>query len=478
MGNHSFKSELALDKNITDFQKIALPWARLQNKIKISVVGVKSGDELLIASARISALLDINDKEPEKTFESEMLWGRSLVLPLKPSQIDTLIKNATCGNINIGAVSSLPLEANTDDFSYYFEDNYRSQLSGSLTQPRRLSLSIKGQMHRNAIRNKHTEKEIDNHLMSLDMPFSGLRDFYNYFDVPITDDSIIEICVDGPVLIDSDSKLEGESAKFIIRAAPEFNKDKLHIGFISHSEDSSRGKIPGIIFDWIKSDGRYHGSFVKDLVTARSLQCFAVYDGVVIQRFWLHNNDRQIYKPRAIYSAFDPGYEELKDRLFFCEKKHSRTFEDAVSVLLGLLGFTVSHYGSIPGIAEDAPDIVAMCGQNSILVLECTLGLPDKGDQISKVIQRAELVKSALKSSGWENIRVKAVIVTNLQEAYIRVPIDEAKNRGVAVIFKEKLDDYIEKLYEPLNPAEIYESIAKSSMRQITDSIGSMNWGD
>lgn len=463
---------MALDKNVDDFQKIALPWARLHQKIRISAVGVKSGGELLIASARISVLLDINGNEPERTFESEMLWAKSLVLSLKPSQIDALMRDAICGDINFGFVSSLPPNASADEFSYYFEDNYRSQFSGSSMQSRGLSLLIKSEAYRNAIRNKYTEGEIDNHLMSLDAPFSGLRDFYNYFDVPLASESAIEILVDGPVRIDARSKLEGESAKFIIKAAPGLDKEKLHIGFISHSEDGSRGKIPGIIFDWTESEG----SFVKNPLKTHSLQCFAIYDRAVVQRFWLHNNDRQIYKPRAIYSVFDPGYEELKDRLFFCEKKHSRTFEDAVSILMSLLGFSVSHYGSMPGIAEDAPDIIAMCGQDSILVIECTLGLPDKGDQISKVLQRAELVKSTLKSSGWENIRVNAVIVTNLQETYIRVPIDEAKKRGVAVIFKEKIDNYIEKLYEPLNPAEIYESIAKSSLRQITDSIESVSW--
>ena len=72
-------------------------------------------------------------------------------------------------------------------------------------------------------------------------------------------------------------------------------------------------------------------------------------------------------------------------------------------------------------------------------MVECTIDLPDKGDQVANAIRRAEQARRSLDNSGWPEIQVLPVVATILGEREIAGQKDDAEGKGVLVLCSNDL---------------------------------------
>ena len=124
-------------------------------------------------------------------------------------------------------------------------------------------------------------------------------------------------------------------------------------------------------------------------------------------------------------------------------------------MLMSMLGFSVTQHGRSQKLS-DAPDIIAVSPAGHIAVVECTVGLPDQDDQIAKVLQRAEVIRRSLATSGWREVQVLPIIVTPLSESEIQGHKKEAESQGVVVACLENIQQTLIQVQFPVDPDRLY----------------------
>ena len=83
-------------------------------------------------------------------------------------------------------------------------------------------------------------------------------------------------------------------------------------------------------------------------------------------------------------------------------------------------------------------------------MVECTIDLPDKGDQVANAIRRAEQARRSLDNSGWPEIQVLPVVATILGEREIAGQKDDAEGKGVLVLCSNDLRKAVQDRFEQL----------------------------
>jgi hypothetical protein len=93
--------------------------------------------------------------------------------------------------------------------------------------------------------------------------------------------------------------------------------------------------------------------------------------------------DRVQNPRRAVYEAFDPKLENLKNILSNAQGRgeEARDLESAIAWLLWMLGFSVAHLNTRK--MREAPDLIAATPQGHFLIVECTTGLLKAENKLS-----------------------------------------------------------------------------------------------
>lgn len=125
-----------------------------------------------------------------------------------------------------------------------------------------------------------------------------------------------------------------------------------------------------------------------------------------------------------------------------------------------MLGFNSAQIGGTTRTA-DAADIVASTPSGNLMIIECTTGLL-KSDKISRLIERTELAKKRLHSSGNTFQKVLPVIVTSKPKNEIQADLREVQSKGVAVVTKENLEATLALTMAMQNPETIFNQLLES----------------
>jgi hypothetical protein len=156
-----------------------------------------------------------------------------------------------------------------------------------------------------------------------------------------------------------------------------------------------------------------------------------------------------------MYKAFDDKLEILNDLLFGKAKSDGRYMEDGVAHLLTMFGFTVSQHGRSQKLS-DGPDLIAITPSGNTAIIECTTGLPNEGDQVAKILKRAEVIRRALQAADWPGVQLLPVVVTNLSNAEISSVRKDVEQKGIAVLAAEGIREAISQLPYPPKPDDIF----------------------
>jgi hypothetical protein len=222
-----------------------------------------------------------------------------------------------------------------------------------------------------------------------------------------------------------------------------------------------RRSVIGSSLSWVRNEGYHTGELRLDIENGTLLECFLSYHGVLHHRALVGDPSVVPNPISAAYASFDAAFDSLRYQLFEegRPRKDARHFEQGVSALLHMLGFSALHIGSA---IDDAPDILAVTPRGQIVAVECTTGLLDQGNKLSKLVRRTELLRRSLLSSGARNTKVVAIIVSALGMQDVRADFQKAHEHGVLVLCNEELRDLVARSFTQQDPdALLQEGFAR-----------------
>ena len=298
-------------------------------------------------------------------------------------------------------------------------------------------------------------------------PFDGIGELLSALNIAHHPEqaSLFEALVFQIAAIDAASTVDGTKARLGISLAPRLEHSKASLGYrIISGGNVTRGSMAGADLKWASEAGREIAWAELEVAPAAVLQTFACYDGVAYQHWWIQDPQNSQNPRRAVFARSDPGLATLTSFLGGQPIKQARDLEFAVSWLLWLLGFSPAHLGANQKMS-DAADILVSTPQGHFAVVECTTGVLKAGHKLSLLVERAEVVREALRLSNSQHFRVLAVIVTTKTRDEVRGELDDARKAGIVVITRDELPSLIERTLLLPNADQLYIE-AEQSLRE------------
>jgi hypothetical protein len=439
-------------------------------------MGVFEGGKAVLLSARILLAPGISSAKTVAPLNSPVFWAKSEVLPLSAEDLDQLLSEAAAGRISLGGLECmLALDPSFPPHVLYLP-GYPPSFGGDQSAPRLPTLMVTGGNRHAAVDKVVKPAELDWILRALDPPFADLADLHGYYSLPPPsqsgDASLIEVVARPPVELDARSMVQEQRAHIRVLAVKGANLKDVSVGFrgVGGSGGVIRGMVAPDRFSWHETDKLFEGEAIVEIGDIPTVQCFLSYGGSGIHQWWIVDPERLLNPRHAIHSAFDPDLAVLKRLLFESRKSDSRSFEDGVAMLLGMLGFSATQHGRSQKLS-DAPDIIAITPAGNVVVVECTIGLPDQDDQVAKALQRAEALRRALARAGWSGVQVLPVVVSALPHAEIKGQKEDAENKGVAVACLDDIEKALTQMRVPVDAERLFRGTVErlSTPRILTD---------
>lgn len=393
-------------------------------------------------------------------FETEHVIAGRAITGATANDIATAIQGAEAGKMRVaGGDVSLATDSG-GSFSIYFAPIYHPFLSEG---PRLPSLLVRGISKHNLLSMAVDARQLDWQLRAADVPFDTLDELSSYCGLPtlgqMGDSTTLEIVARSPAWISNSSTIIGGEAVVECYAAKALSVGKLRLGYKIFRKDQQvdRASVSGDGFEWRDENDVRMGSCRIAVGEAALLQTFLSYNGNSLHQWWVTDPQKHLNPRHAIHQIFDPDLEILRKLLQKVEMDKVYNFENAVSTLLSVLGFSVINYGRIPKL-QKGPDIIAISPLGHIGVVECTVGLLDENDKLAKLVQRTKLVREKLAEAGYGYLQLQPVIVTPLSKNEVAANLEAAAKHGIAVVCKEDIEELLNQVGLPPNADRLFQN--------------------
>lgn len=392
-------------------------------------------------------------------FETEHVIAARFVSGATPTNIKSFLAKARNGEIlTVDGATNLSVQSD-GNLSVFFSPIYHPFVSEG---PRLPSLRVSGTSKHNLIVSVFDFRVLDWELKAAEAPFESLDELLNECNLPtqmqIGDSTTLEIVATSPVLISDVSVINGNDAVIKCRLSIALDIEKLRLGYkVLHKDSVQRESVSGTALSWRQERDIKVGICRVPVGDASLLQAFVSYAGVSHHQWWVTDPKKRLNPRHAIHQVFDEDLELLRRMLLEPETDKPYEFENAVSTLLNLLGFSVSNYGRIPKL-QKGPDIIAISPAGHVGVIECTVGLLGKNDKLAKLVQRLKLISDKLNTAGYKFLQLQAVIVTPLSRNEVTADLETAGKNNIAVVCKEDIEAMLRQVNLPLNADGLFEN--------------------
>lgn len=277
----------------------------------------------------------------------------------------------------------------SDGYSFYYKPPQQlSAPSGHQMQ----SLTISG-IGRYQIVNAHI-REIERELN--DSGIDSLDELLRGYDLRGSDDTTLEITTGPVAMFGAESRLTGRQAHLQFRLADGLPVERLRIN-LRDADSRVVGPIAtlrGGLVGWTRQNGFQEGQWTFDLPGSALIDCGLLYDGRAQDGVRLADI-RALPNPRRMLTDLvDPGLERLGKLLINPERTQAEDFEAGLGWLFQLLGFAPIHVSAMSGL-KDEPDLLVMGPQGEVLIVECTIGVPDDA-KLTRLVSRVARMRERL----------------------------------------------------------------------------------
>lgn len=444
------------------FESLIAPWVGAYRFVDIAYVGINTSDGPRLITSRIllNPYGEIQNLKPFH-FESDHVIAGRYILDVCSSDIKSILEQSKNGEVLAVNGTKISLQKEKDGHLRAYCSPIRHPfVSDGIRIP---NLRISGISKHNLMTKDSNHLDVDWELKSSKEPFDNLDDLLRHCFLPtqseIGDSTSLEIIAACPATITDKSIIADGKAVIECRIPAALDVEKIRVGyklFRGVGIVERRESVDGSSFLWKQEDGVKTGIYQVQVGDASHLQTFISYSGIAQHQWWITDPNKRLNPRHAIHQIFDDDLEVLKRQLFKTEVDKAHMFEQAVSMLFNLVGFSISNYGRIPKL-QRGPDIIAVSASGNIAVVECTLGLINENDKLAKLVQRTKLIKDKLNSAGYGHLQLQPVVVTPLSRNEIAANLEEAGKNGIAVICKEDIEGMIGQISLPLNPDKLFD---------------------
>jgi hypothetical protein len=453
------------EKDFSGFEALLSEWKGAYVCAVHSYVAIKTAEGPRLLCGRVYLLRSrFGIDETLFRCETDHVVAARFVSPPPSYDHDALIEQAKAGKMDghdgaivLGTENNNPLRA-------YFAPIHRD-LHRDLLIPlasREPSLTVIGQPKSSLLQAVGDAQQITWELKAAKEPFDSLQELLAVCGLPALDQpssaTTLEIIAGTPAMISEKSVINDEEALIECQVAETLDVRKLRIGYrvLSKSMRVRRGSASGGIIEWRKENDFKVGTHRVQMGGDALIQVFLSYNGISLHQWWIADQKRLLNPRHAIHKVSDQSMELLRGMLFKPEGDKARVFENAISTLLFLLGFSVANYGRIPKL-QDGPDVVMVTPFGHVAVVECTIGLLDKNDKLAKLVQRTKLIREALAEAGHNHLEVQPAIVTPLSREEVAAGLATAGDHGIAVICKEDIERALVQVSYWPNPDQVFQ---------------------
>jgi len=465
------------EKDFLYFESLIAPWIAAYRFADIAYVGVQTKAGPRLIQGRI-VLNPFNVIQGYKTFEFEsahVIAGRYL-LDLTKHSLSSILRDLRNGELLTANDIKVCLQ-NDNGFNVFCSPVRHPFVTEGMRLP---NINVRGSSKFHLMSNIMEHFDIDWELKAAKVPFDNLDDLLRECGLlnqsDMGDSTSLEIVAGCPAFITEKSIIAKEEGVIECRVSSALDVEKLRLGYKLHRGDVivRRESVSGSNFEWKQEEDSKIGTLKLDVGDASLLQAIVSFSDVAQHLWWVVDPSKRLNPRHAIHQIFDEELDVLRKQLFKPETDKAHMFEQAVSMLLNLAGFSASNYGRIPKL-QKGPDIIAISTVGNIAVVECTLGLINENNKLAKLVQRTQLIRDRLNSSGYGHQQIQPVVATPLSRSEILVDLEEAGKHGIAVICREDLEGMLERISLPLNPDKLFEDTKSLVPTKMQGVLGS-NW--
>ncbi|ULO25166.1 hypothetical protein [Methylocystis sp. SB2] len=439
-------------KNVDDFFSLVGQLKGGLTEEIFSFVAIRAEDGICLVQARL--LLLANDSNaPLSLFTSENVRAGRYRLSDLGCDCHQFVEQLLSGKLSTpDGVLSFPGN-NADQYGATYTAFHPD---GLLTQSRISVLKIlgKGMV-------QFQQPDLDWEIKASDTPYDGLQDLMQAYDLgPLSGPTNnVEVAAFNVLYVDAEKSLvDGEKAHIHVRAGKGVNTDSVKIGYRVNSKGKiiTRASIPRGDINWSKDSSGLYGEAGIDVPPAAVVNAVVGYCGIAQNHFWFGDPNAFQNPRRAVYEAFDPGLASLNELLSNVKGKgDARQFESVIAWLLWMLGFGVNHLNT-PNMSE-AVDLIAVTPSGNYGVVECTTGLLNANNKLSKLHDRAEAVRRGLTVSNYSLLKVLPVMVTSKLKDDVKPDLEQAQRLGIFIVTRDDFDSFISRTLILPNPDQLYE---------------------
>lgn len=447
------------EQDFGDFESLIAPWEVAYIYATNSYVALRlpEGPRLLFGRVVLEPTRTGINERPFR-LETEHIIAARFVMDTMDHDVVSLLEKVRAAEVPCTDGSVRLLLEDGSSFSTYFNPLYHPFVSFGPRQP---SIVIRGIAKHKLVSQIADARQLDWELKAADAPYDGLDELLAHCGLPtlmqMGDSTTLEIVAKSPAWIDTRSTIRGSEAAIECHVAIGLGVDKLRIGYkVFQKEHVDRGSEGGAGLQWRQNGDIRTGTCRVPTGDSSLLQAFLSYEGVCLHQWWVMDPQKRLNPRHAIHQIFDQDLEILKRMLLRPEADKPYEFENAVSALLSMLGFSVVNYGRIPKL-QRGPDIIAVSPSDHIGVIECTVGLLDENDKLAKLVQRTKLVREKLNEAGYSHLQLQSVIVTPLSRDEVAANLETAGKHHIAVVCKEDLEGLLHQVSLPPNPDRLFE---------------------
>lgn len=448
-----------LNRDIEQLFTAIAPWECAYTNASLSYFAVRKDDTLYLLQGRIFL-----HTAPSAISHTQLQAGRLFVGNFRLSELNVnfrelIIQLASAGEFGtpIGKLV-FPKPTNYPDgsLSAFFNRFNRDALANG----NRLSVLT---MTGDSLHMYVDQPDFDWELKACSRPFDSLNELLAEYSLAGNQSSAasIEVVATTVVAIDAKSTVDGDEGTILISLAKSLDPAKCHIGYraVLHSKTEIRGNVLSDELSWSEHGHFYQGTGKVSIPKGAALQCFACYDGIAHHQYWIADPKNFQNSRRVLLEEFHDGLGVLQSYLFDEQRrgKDARDFEFGIAWLVWMLGFSTAQVGGREN-TSNAADIVATTPSGNILVVECTTGLL-KSDKVAKLVERSEIVRKRLISSGNHHLKVLSIMVTSKPKDEVKADIEEVRNKGVAVVTKEDLESALSQTIVLPNAEIVFDSL-------------------
>jgi hypothetical protein len=234
-------------------------------------------------------------------------------------------------------------------------------------------------------------------LRASDTPYLSLSELMLELGLSNSESCKIEILTESPAKILPSSIIQNKKATISVATPINLEEKNLKVSYkLFYPNRVERGVLTSNI-KWQNESHEVKTMKVHlNVDECVTMHVFASINGMCVEDMYIidptvSNNPRAV-----ILEVFDNRFGMLNRYLAGEGERKASNFERSIGDLLTTLGFSVwdigdNRYGS------NRPDIVAITPNNNVIVIDCTLEQPNQGDKLSKLEERTQSIKRALK---------------------------------------------------------------------------------